>query len=40
MGQTPDAIPRSLAEQVCGEVARRDETRINRRATSAFSIFD
>lgn len=31
MGQTPDEITQHLAERLCWQVARRDETRIARR---------
>ena len=31
MGQTHDEITQTLAERLCGQVARRDDTRVARR---------
>jgi len=31
MGQTPDEITQNLAERLCWEVARRDDSRVARR---------
>jgi hypothetical protein len=31
MGPTPDEITQTLAERLCGEIARRDDARVARR---------